>query len=111
MPWAAGASCVAFEATQTVVQTCTPMRMFALPSSHSTPPPLSGRQEKALSVFYPRQEAAARGFTTVAYLRMQMVVAHGGRCAEHIVFGAANVTDNASDDLLKLSRVSERVRE
>ena len=37
---------------------------------------------------------------------MQMVVAHGGRCAERIVFGD-DITDGGRDDLEKITKVSE----
>lgn len=45
-----------------------------------------------------------QGHTTVGYLRMQMVVAHGGRCAERILFGN-NVSDGGQDDLAKITQV------
>lgn len=45
-----------------------------------------------------------QGHTTVGYLRMQMVVAHGGRCAERILNGD-NVSDGGQDDLQKISAV------
>lgn len=65
---------------------------------------LLGQQEYALTVFYPREEMVHQGHTTVGYLRMQMVVAHGGRCAERILFGD-NVSDGGQDDLQKISGV------
>ncbi|CAI5952054.1 unnamed protein product [Closterium sp. NIES-64] len=65
---------------------------------------LPGGQERALSVFYPRQEMLLKGSTSVGYLHMQMVVAHGGMCAERLVFGDDHVTDNGQDDLMKLSQ-------
>ena len=38
-------------------------------------------------------------------MMMQMVVAHGGRCAEKIVFGD-DLSDGGTDDLEKITRVS-----
>jgi len=46
-----------------------------------------------------------QGYTTFGYMKMQMVVAHGGRCAERVVFGD-NVTDGGKDDLEKITKVS-----
>lgn len=47
-----------------------------------------------------------QGYTTFGYMKMQMVVAHGGRCAERIVFGD-DITDGGRDDLKKLTKVCE----
>ena len=57
-----------------------------------------------MSLFYPREETLSSGYTTVGYLKMQMVVAHGGRCAERLVFGD-DITDGGQDDLMKISKV------
>lgn len=65
---------------------------------------LFGQQEYALTVFYPREEMVHQGHTTVGYLHMQMVVAHGGRCAERILYGD-NVSDGGQEDLQKISAV------
>ncbi|CAI5462303.1 unnamed protein product [Closterium sp. Yama58-4] len=70
---------------------------------------LPGGQERALSVFYPRQEMLLKGSTSVGYLHMQMVVAHGGMCAERLVFGNDHVTDNGQDDLMKLSQIAREI--
>ncbi|CAI5517207.1 unnamed protein product [Closterium sp. Naga37s-1] len=70
---------------------------------------LPGGQERALSVFYPRQEMLLKGSTSVGYLHMQMVVAHGGMCAERLVFGDDHVTDNGQDDLMKLSQIAREI--
>lgn len=37
-------------------------------------------------------------------MKMQMVVAHGGRCAERVVFGD-DLTDGGTDDLEKITKV------
>ncbi|KAJ6901310.1 hypothetical protein NC651_019158 [Populus alba x Populus x berolinensis] len=49
-------------------------------------------KETAISVFYSREDMIDQGYTTFGYLKMQMVVAHGGRCAERLVHGE-DVTD------------------
>ncbi|KAG0583886.1 hypothetical protein KC19_3G168900 [Ceratodon purpureus] len=69
---------------------------------------LPGGSEYALTVFYPREEMVHQGHTTVGYLRMQMVVAHGGRCAERILFGD-NVSDGGQDDLQKISGIAREL--
>ena len=61
-------------------------------------------QETAISVFYPREDMVDQGYTTFGYMMMQMVVAHGGRCAERIIFGD-DITDGGSDDLEKITKV------
>lgn len=45
-----------------------------------------------------------QGYTTFDYMMMQMVVDHGGRCAERVVFGD-DVTDVGVDDLEKITKV------
>lgn len=37
-------------------------------------------------------------------MKMQMVVAHGGRCAERVVFGD-DLSDGGTDDLEKITKV------
>lgn len=61
-------------------------------------------QETAISVFYPREDMVDQGYTTFGYMKMQMVVAHGGRCAERVVYGD-DITDGGRDDLEKLTKV------
>lgn len=46
-----------------------------------------------------------QGYITFGYMQMQMVVAHGGRCAERVVFGD-DITDGGRDDLEKITKVS-----
>ncbi|KAF6137574.1 hypothetical protein GIB67_031853 [Kingdonia uniflora] len=67
---------------------------------------LPGGKETAISVFYPREDMVDQGYTTFGYMKMQMVVAHGGRCAERVVFGD-DITDGGKDDLEKITKVSE----
>lgn len=50
-----------------------------------------------------------QGYTTFGYMKMQMVVAHGGRCAEHLIFGD-DITDGGSDDLEKITKVISKIR-
>lgn len=72
---------------------------------HSNVFSLQQDQETAVSVFYPREDMVDQGYTTFGYMKMQMVVAHGGRCAECIVFGD-DITDGGRDDLEKITKVS-----
>lgn len=69
---------------------------------------LPGGKESALTLFYPREETLAKGYTTVGYLKMQMVVAHGGRCAERLVYGV-DITDGGQDDLARISRIAREI--
>lgn len=48
-----------------------------------------------------------QGYTTFGYMKMQMVVAHGGRCAERVVFGD-DITDEGKDDLERISKVRKK---
>ncbi|KAI0497945.1 hypothetical protein KFK09_021185 [Dendrobium nobile] len=69
---------------------------------------LPGGKETAISVFYPREEMVDQGYTTFGYLKMQMVVAHGGRCAERLVFGN-DITDGGRDDLEKITKIAREM--
>uniref|UniRef100_A0A2P2L764 ATP-dependent zinc metalloprotease FTSH 12ic n=1 Tax=Rhizophora mucronata TaxID=61149 RepID=A0A2P2L764_RHIMU len=69
---------------------------------------LPGGKETAISVFYPREDMIDQGYTTFGYMKMQMVVAHGGRCAEHLVFGD-DITDGGSDDLEKITKIAREM--
>ncbi|CAH9053081.1 unnamed protein product [Cuscuta epithymum] len=69
---------------------------------------LPGGKETAISVFYPREEMVGKGYTTFGYMKMQMVVAHGGRCAERIVFGD-DITDGGRDDLEKMTKIAREM--
>ncbi|WOK99704.1 ATP-dependent zinc metalloprotease FTSH 12, chloroplastic [Canna indica] len=69
---------------------------------------LPGGKETAISVFYPREDMVDQGYTTFGYMKMQMVVAHGGRCAEQIVFGD-DITDGGRDDLEKITRIAREM--
>ncbi|ONK74835.1 uncharacterized protein A4U43_C03F10620 [Asparagus officinalis] len=69
---------------------------------------LPGGKETAMSVFYPREDMVDQGYTTFGYMQMQMVVAHGGRLAERIVFGD-NITDGGRDDLEKNTKIAREM--
>ncbi|KAL2635062.1 hypothetical protein R1flu_006541 [Riccia fluitans] len=69
---------------------------------------LPGGNEAALSVFFPREEMLQLGHTTVGYVKMQMVVAHGGRCAERLVFGE-DISDGGQDDLARISSMAREL--
>ncbi|KAL3737463.1 hypothetical protein ACJRO7_026260 [Eucalyptus globulus] len=69
---------------------------------------LPGGKETAISVFYPREDMVDQGYTTFGYMKMQMVVAHGGRCAERVVFGN-DITDGGKDDLEKITRIAREM--
>ncbi|KAM4080482.1 hypothetical protein ACJW30_11G019700 [Castanea mollissima] len=69
---------------------------------------LPGGKETAISVFYPREDMVDQGYTTFGYMQMQMVVAHGGRCAERVVFGD-DVTDGGRDDLEKITKIAREM--
>lgn len=69
---------------------------------------LPGGKETAVSVFYPREDVVDQGYTTFGYMKMQMVVAHGGRCAERIVFGD-DITDGGIDDLEKITKIAREM--
>ncbi|XP_057948063.1 ATP-dependent zinc metalloprotease FTSH 12, chloroplastic [Malania oleifera] len=69
---------------------------------------LPGGKETAISVFYPREDMVDQGYTTFGYMKMQMVVAHGGRCAERVVFGN-DITDGGRDDLEKITKIAREM--
>nr|QKY65103.1 FTSH protease 12 [Passiflora contracta] len=69
---------------------------------------LPGGKETAVTVFFPREETKDQGYTTFGYMQMQMVVAHGGRCAERIIFGD-DITDGGSDDLRKITKIAREM--
>ncbi|XP_076918479.1 ATP-dependent zinc metalloprotease FTSH 12, chloroplastic-like, partial [Bidens hawaiensis] len=69
---------------------------------------LPGGKETAISVFYPREDMVDQGYTTFGYMMMQMVVAHGGRCAERVVYGD-DITDGGADDLEKITKIAREM--
>uniref|UniRef100_A0A7N0TFN8 AAA+ ATPase domain-containing protein n=1 Tax=Kalanchoe fedtschenkoi TaxID=63787 RepID=A0A7N0TFN8_KALFE len=69
---------------------------------------LPGGKETAISVFYPREDMVDQGYTTFGYMQMQMVVAHGGRCAERVIFGD-DISDGGRDDLEKITKIAREM--
>ncbi|KAJ0098542.1 hypothetical protein Patl1_20813 [Pistacia atlantica] len=69
---------------------------------------LPGGKETAISVFYPREDMIDQGYTTFGYMKMQMVVAHGGCCAERVVFGE-DITDGGKDDIEKITKIAREM--
>ncbi|KAI5060331.1 hypothetical protein GOP47_0024751 [Adiantum capillus-veneris] len=69
---------------------------------------LPGGKQTALSLFYPREEMLSKNYTTVGYLKMHLVVAQGGRCAERVIFGD-NITDGGQDDIARISRIAREL--
>ncbi|XP_022149642.1 ATP-dependent zinc metalloprotease FTSH 12, chloroplastic [Momordica charantia] len=69
---------------------------------------LPGGKETAISVFFPREDMVDQGYTTFGYMKMQMVVAHGGRCAERLIFGN-DITDGGKDDLEKITKIAREM--
>ncbi|KAJ4977147.1 hypothetical protein NE237_002253 [Protea cynaroides] len=69
---------------------------------------LPGGKETAVSVFYPRENMIDKGYTTFGYMKMQMIVSQGGRCAERIVFGD-DITDGGRDDLEKITKIAREM--
>lgn len=69
---------------------------------------LPGGKETAITVFFPREDMVDQGYTTFGYMKMQMVVAHGGRCAERLIFGN-DITDGGKDDLEKITKIAREM--
>lgn len=57
----------------------------------------------------PDEEILDSGLISRAYLRARMVVALGGRAAEIVVFGPAEVTQGASSDLEMVARIAREM--
>nr|QKY65079.1 FTSH protease 12 [Passiflora auriculata] len=72
---------------------------------------LPGGEEIAMSIFFPREDTVEQDYKSFGYLLMQMVVTHGGRCAERIVFGddVTDITDGGSDDLRKITKIAREM--
>eukprot|EP00252_Welwitschia_mirabilis_P015196 TRINITY_DN33438_c0_g1_i1.p1 TRINITY_DN33438_c0_g1~~TRINITY_DN33438_c0_g1_i1.p1 ORF type:complete len:1020 (-),score=228.37 TRINITY_DN33438_c0_g1_i1:625-3684(-) len=67
----------------------------------------AGGEEEALSLYYAREEMIQKGYPTVGYLKMQMIVAHGGRCAEKLILN--EITDQGFDDLETISHIAREL--
>ena len=59
--------------------------------------------------FWPDDEVIDSGLLTRAALRARLVVALGGRAAEQVVFGPAEVTQGASGDLQMVSQLAREM--
>jgi cell division protease FtsH len=57
----------------------------------------------------PDEEILDSGLISKAYLQARLVVAMGGRAAEMVVFGAAEVTQGASGDLQMVSQIAREM--
>jgi cell division protease FtsH len=57
----------------------------------------------------PDEEVLDSGLISKAYLRARLVVAMGGRAAELVVFGAAEVTQGAAGDLELVARIAREM--
>ena len=57
----------------------------------------------------PDEEVLDSGLISKAYLRARLVVAMGGRAAELVVFGAAEVTQGAAGDLQLVARIAREM--
>ena len=59
--------------------------------------------------FFPDEDVLDSGLVTRAYLQARLVMALGGRAAEMVVFGASEVTQGASGDLQRVSRLAREM--
>ena len=62
-----------------------------------------------LTWFTPSEDRLESGLYSRSYLQNQMAVALGGRIAEEIIFGDAEVTTGASNDLQQVARVARQM--
>jgi cell division protease FtsH len=61
------------------------------------------------TLFVPNEERMDGGMYSLKYLKAQLAVALGGRCAEEIVFGEDEVTTGASGDLQQVRSIARRM--
>ena len=59
--------------------------------------------------FWPDDEILDSGLVTKAYLQARLVVALGGRAAELVVFGPAEITQGASGDLQSVTQIAREM--
>eukprot|EP00741_Cyanophora_paradoxa_P019477 tig00021127_g18802.t1 len=62
-----------------------------------------------LTFFSPDEERVDSGMYSRAFLENQMAVALGGRIAEEIIFGEANITTGASNDIQQVTNIARRM--
>merc|ERR1719331_2759835 len=61
------------------------------------------------TLFTPNEGRMDGGMYSLQYLKAQLAVALGGRCAEEILFGADEVTTGASGDLQQVRSIARRM--
>merc|ERR1719174_2530644 len=61
------------------------------------------------TLFTPSQDRMDGGMYSLTYLKAQLAVALGGRCAEEVVFGEDEVTTGASGDLQQVRSIARRM--
>merc|ERR1719478_381409 len=61
------------------------------------------------TLFTPSQDRMDGGMYSLTYLKAQLAVALGGRCAEEIIFGEDEVTTGASGDLQQVRSIARRM--
>merc|ERR1719316_2457396 len=61
------------------------------------------------TLFTPSQDRMDGGMYSLRYLKAQLCVALGGRCAEEIIYGEDGVTTGASNDLAQVRSIARRM--
>merc|ERR1719327_2566641 len=61
------------------------------------------------TLFTPSQDRMDGGMYSLRYLKAQLCVALGGRCAEELIFGEDEVTTGASNDLAQVRNIARRM--
>merc|ERR1719409_1715810 len=61
------------------------------------------------TLFTPSEDRQDGGMYSLRYLKAQLAVALGGRCAEEIIFGEDEVTTGASGDLQQVRSIARRM--
>jgi cell division protease FtsH len=61
------------------------------------------------TLFTPSEEQLESGMYSKRYLKSQLAVALGGRCAEEIIYGKDEVTTGASSDLQQVRNIARRM--
>merc|ERR1719214_518179 len=61
------------------------------------------------TLFTPSEDRMDGGMYSLKYLKAQLCVALGGRCAEEIMFGEDEVTTGASNDLQQVRSIARRM--
>jgi cell division protease FtsH len=61
------------------------------------------------TLFTPSQDRMDGGMYSLRYLKAQLQVALGGRCAEEVIYGPDEVTTGASNDLMQVRSIARRM--